>query len=387
MEKKNLFLIIGGGLIIYLLSAGVSFAAFSYLKKPSFVGIKSPVPPGGKVQFDETLPKTEACLLNGAKYSQPQKEWWEKHRPLGVMIENHQEARPQSGLAWADVVYEAVAEGGITRFLAVYFCQDAEFVGPVRSARTYYLDWISEYGEKPLYAHVGGANTPGPADALDQIRDYGWAGKNDLNQFSLGFPIFWRDYERLEHAVATEHTVYSSTEKLWKAAQERGLTEKDEKGKKWEENFEKWLLKEDVSENSRPASFLAEFNFWEGYDQYKVRWEYDKTANAYRRFNGGQAHTEKNDGRQLSAKNIVLAFMTERNANDGYENNVHLLYGTTGKGKAIILRDGVKIEGEWRKKDRLSRMKFFDAQGKEIELNRGQIWIEILPVGTPVKFS
>lgn len=384
--NKNLITFFAGGLILYLVSTGISYAAFSFLARPAKIEkIQSPVGEK-KVVFDQTLPRTEACPLSGALYPKPQREWWEKHRPLGVMIENHQEARPQSGLTNADIIYEAVAEGGITRFLAVFYCQDTEMVGPVRSARTYFLDWISEYGDKPLYVHVGGANTPGPANALGQIGDYGWLGKNDFNQFSVGFPTFWRDYERLP-GVATEHTMYSTTAKLWQVAEKRDLNAKDEKGKKWDEKFINWTFKEEAKENSRPASFSAEFNFWQGYDAYGVKWEYDRVSNSYKRYNGGQAHTDKNNSAQLAAKNIVLAFLTEKNANDGYENNAHLLYGTKGEGKAIILEDGQKIEGKWQKKDRLSRTKFYDQKGQEIKFNPGQIWVEILPVGTGVKFN
>lgn len=384
--KKNLITLLGGGIILYLVSTGISYAAFSYLGGSGKVeDVQSPV--GDNVSFDEDLPKTEKCPLNGALFSKPQREWWEKHRPLGIMIENHEAAKPQSGLTKADVIYEAVAEGGITRFLAVYYCQDAEMVGPVRSARTYFLDWISEYGDFPLYAHVGGANTPGPANALGQIGDYGWVGQNDLNQFSLGFPTFWRDYERMGHPVATEHTMYSTTTKLWQAAEKRGLTDKDEKGRKWDEKFISWPFKEDIPAGDRPTSFSAEFNFWRGYEPYAVKWEYDPTSNSYKRVNGGEAHLDKNDGLQLVAKNIVLVFMTERNANDGYENNVHLLYGTKGEGKAIILQDGQKIEGKWQKKDRTSRTKFYESQGQEIKFNPGQVWIEILPQGTEVKYN
>ena len=185
---------------------------------------------------------------------------WEKRRPLGVMIENSSAARPQSGLSSADVVYEAVAEGGITRFMAVFLCQDTDPIGPVRSARTYYLDWISEYGASPLYAHVGGANTPGPADALGQIERYGWGAYNDLNQFSVGFPTFWRDYDRLGANTATEHTVYTSTQKAWAfAAAKRQLTnvETDDRTGKtipWDQNFVKWTFKDDAPVADRPAA-------------------------------------------------------------------------------------------------------------------------------------
>lgn len=384
--KKNLLTFLIGGIVLYLVSTGFSYAAFSYLSgSVKTEEIQSPL--GGKgTVFDTSLPLTEACPLNGALYPKPQREWWEKHRPLGVMIENHEEARPQSGLSRADVIYEAVAEGGITRFLAIYYCQDAEMVGPVRSARTYFLDFISGYGDKPLYAHVGGANAPGPANALGQIGDYGWVGKNDLNQFSVGFPTFWRDYERMGKTVATEHTMYSTTTKLWQAGEKRGLTDKDEKGIKWNEKFIGWLFKEEAPESARPASSSSEFNFWQGYGAYGVKWEYDRAANSYRRFNGGKLQTDKNDGSQLTVKNIALAFMAESNANDGYENNVHLLYKTKGEGKAVVLQDGQAIEGKWQKKDRMEQIRFYDKKGTEIKLNPGQIWIEILPSGTEVQY-
>jgi len=383
-KTKNLIIAIG----IYIISAVVSYFVFSNLISGGG-GISTPVaqPKTGTDQrqvFDDTLPKTEECPLSGAKYSRQQRQWWEKHRPLGIMIENHQEARPQSGVTYADAVYEAVAEGGITRYLVVYYCQDAGIVGPVRSARTYYLDFISEYADYPLYAHVGGANTPGRADALGQIGDYGWQSYNDLNQFSIGFPTFWRDYERMGRTVATEHTMYSTTQKLWDAAQKRKLTNVDEDGNSWDENFVAYQFKDDASSGKRPASQSISFNFWQGYEEYAVKWSYDPKTNSYARTNGGQPHKDKNNGQQLSAKNIVILFMRESRANDGYEGNLHMLYGTKGTGKASIFMDGVETTGTWSKKDRTSRTIIKDASGKEIQFTRGLIWFEILATGTTV---
>ena len=236
MEKrKKLILSIIGGIVLYFVSTGISYAAFHFLLGPTTPGLVSPLPlEEARSRVDLAAPKTEACPLNGQLFTKGEKQIWEKQRPLTVMIENHAEARPQSGLSRADIVYEAVAEGGITRFLAVFYCGAAArdtIIGPVRSARTYYLDFASEYSDYPLYAHVGGANKPGLANALGQIGDYGWLDKgNDLNQFSLGFPTFWRDYERLDHPVATEHTMYSTTDKLYEIAHQRGLDAQDDEG-------------------------------------------------------------------------------------------------------------------------------------------------------------
>ena len=110
--------------------------------------------------IDTSGPRDQKCPLNGAYFTKGEREVWEKRRPLAVMIENHADSRPQSGLSRADVVYEAVAEGGISRFLAVFYCGAAAGsakpydVGPVRSARTYFLDWASEYADYPLYLHA-----------------------------------------------------------------------------------------------------------------------------------------------------------------------------------------------------------------------------------------
>lgn len=385
-NKMNIKMIVIAA-VVYISSALVSFILFSQL---GIGTVEAPVAQpkktaDGKLLFDPSLPKTEPCPLNGALYSKQQRAWWEKHGPLGVMIENHVEARPQSGLSSADIIYEAVAEGGITRFLAMYYCQDAEFVGPVRSARTYFLDFISEYGPFPLYAHVGGANTPGPANALGQISDYGWSAYNDLNQFSIGFPVFVRDYDRMGRTVATEHTVYSSTTKLWDYARtKRNLTNEDEEGNKWDEEFTAYPFKDDAAASARPAVQTVAFDFWEGYSDFTVSWKYDKTTNSYLRSNGGKPHTDLNTKKQLSAKNLVVLFMRESRANDGYEGNLHMLYGTKGTGNAKVFLDGEEIDATWSKKNRTAHLFLKDKRGNDIELNRGPIWFHVVAPGTEI---
>ena len=231
---------------------------------------------------------------------------------------------------------------------------------------------------------VGEASTPGPADALGQIESYGWQVYNDINQFSVGFPTFWRDYERLGHPVATEHTMYSTTEKLWEAAAKRKLTNKDEDGNSWDENLVKYGFKDDESLDRRPSAQSASFSFWEGHNDYIVEWVYDKTSNNYLRKNGGVSHTDKDTDGQLSAKNVVILFMRESRANDGYEGNLHLLYGTKGTGNAIVFMDGARFDTTWSKKDRTSRLILKDKAGGEIKFNRGVIWFEVLPIGKAI---
>jgi hypothetical protein len=372
----------------YIVSTGISYALSSLNTGTKNTTSSSPTDTnqtGSQLGFDEGLPKTEPCPLNGEKYSLKQKEWWEKHRPLGVMIENHSEARPQSGLSQADVVYEVVAEGGITRLLALFYCKDAGTIGPIRSARTYFLDFISEYGDSPLYVHVGGANQPGPADALAQITDYDWSGYNDLNQFSIGFPTFWRDYDRLGHEAATEHTMYSTTQKLWEFASLRGLKNIDKSGTPWSEGFVEYSFKDDNPLLEKSQAIHLEF--WTGYSNYYVDWTYDSTLNIYKRNSGGKSQVDRNNNQQLTAKNIVVLFMQESNANDGYENNAHLLYKTKGTGKALVFMDGRQILGTWRKDSRTSRTLLFDSNGSPIQFDRGTIWFEILPTNGVINVS
>lgn len=371
--------------VLFLVSLGISYALFTYVfpvKKTIVITPPQKLASGG-LGFDQALPKTQACPLNGKLYSKQQESWWQKHRPLGVMIENHEEARPQSGISYADVVYEAVAEGGITRFMAVFYCNDAPEVGPVRSARTYFLDFISEYGDYPLYAHVGGANAAGPADALGQIDTYGWTGYNDLNQFSIGFPTFWRDYDRLGHTVATEHTMYSTTTKLWDVGASRGLTNVDKKGNSWDTNFVPYKFKEDAPLAQRGDTVSIHIPFW-GDPTYVVDWIYDKQNNLYKRNNGGQPHIDLDTKKQLTAKNVVVLYMKESTVDDGYENNIHQLFGDKGAGKATVFQDGKEISATWKKASRTARTLLYDSSGTPISFDRGVIWFEIVSTTTDV---
>ncbi|MBI4036267.1 DUF3048 domain-containing protein [Candidatus Daviesbacteria bacterium] len=368
-------------IVTYSGSATIVYSVFSRsVAIPGTGGLVTSLPtPSNALEEDPNAPKTESCPLNGAMHTQKAKDFWEKRRPLAVMIENHTEARPQSGLSAADIIYEAVAEGGITRFMAIFYCNLSDVqVGPVRSARTYYLDWLGEYDA--LYAHVGGANTPGPADALSQIIKY---NVKDLNQFSIGFPVFWRDYQRLGHPVATEHTMYSTTQKLWEVGAKRGWTATDSAAVAWDKNFTSWKFKDDKPGGSVN---LVTVNFWESQPGYQVTWAYDSATNTYKRKNADSDYQDLNNKKQLEAKVVVVQFEKEANANDGYPGNVHLLYTTTGSGKALVFEDGKVIEGKWVKQSRTSRTKYVDNSGKEIELNRGQIWIETVPEGSKVSY-
>jgi len=401
MSKKISFGLVMA--LLYFVSAGGSYLAFSSMNSTNSdtalvspeamtdeetAAVRSRVNPGE--------PKTVSCPINGEMFTKSEEQIWATRRPLAVMIENHVDARPQSGLSNADVVYETLAEGGITRFMGIYYCGaaggDVE-VGPVRSARTYFLDWVSEYGENPIYAHVGGGNcnketgsgcaNGAKADAIGQIAKYGWRFYNDIDGLYIGLPVFKRD-NRLEkftgnQNIAVEHTMYSSTDKLYAEAEKRGLTSVDEDGVAWNSTFVPWKFKEDSASANATATDIN-YMFWEQFaDSYLVDWKYDSATNRYLRNNGGQPHIDLNTEKQISAKTVILQVMKESRANDGYENNIHLLYANKGTGKAMVFQDGTVTEGTWKKADRTSRTVFYDKAGKEIALNKGQVWISTIP--------
>lgn len=382
------------GVALYLISTGLSFAAFSYAKGSVpgiFPGLNDAVPTNPDQQhfvIDPSIPRTEACPINGLLFTKQEREVWEKRRPLAVMIENHAESRPQSGLSYADVVYESVAEGGISRFMGIFYCGIAARsvnLAPVRSARTYFLPWVLEYDA--LYNHVGGAGicsdvtVDDRAKALCQIDQY---KIKDMDQFGISFPTCYRNYDRLDHPVATEHTMTCVSDKLIKLAATRGWTNVDAKGVSWDKSFQQWKFKDDAKLEDRAASFSASFVAWKGYEkEYGVRWDYDRTNNTYKRFNGGSPHMDLETNKQLTASAIVIIFAKETGPVDEH---AHLLYANIGTGDGLLFQDGKAVKVTWKKADRNARTKFYTSDGKEVSLNRGQLWIEMLPIGTPVTY-
>ncbi len=393
MISKKLAVLVG--VSVFVVAGFVAYAFFP--KSGGATGILSPFsnyqPPkaNGNSAAQAQIaaePKTEPCPLNGELLTKTQKQLWESRRPLGIMVENHVQARPQSGLSSADIIYEAVAEGGITRFLSIFYCKDAPYVGPVRSARMYFIKLLEGYGNYPLYAHVGGANTPGPADALGYINTLGWGLYNDMNQFAIPFPYYWRDYERLPNR-ATEHTVYTATAKLWQYAKDnRGLTNVDDKGVAWNKGFTPWQFQDDAAPADRGMITKISFGFWSSFaSDYAVTWNYDRSTNSYSRVNGGQPHIDKDTGKPITSKNIMVVFAQESPVNDGYDAGQHILYAIVGSGDAFVFQNGNAIHATWSKPDETSTMEFTDNKtGKQIKMVRGQDFIEILPIGNKVTY-
>ncbi|HKY73703.1 MAG TPA: DUF3048 domain-containing protein [Patescibacteria group bacterium] len=386
--------------VVYLLSAASTFAVLSMISgeggpliNPAEIQ-QSEVPKAdttARLSIAPEAPRTEECPLNGKKYTTVEKDSWDGRRPLAVMIENHVESRPQSGLSAADVVYEVVVEGGITRFMPIYYCEAQShdtILSPVRSARQFFLDMASEY-KLPLYAHVGGSNgedTDPRVRALEHIGDYGWGLRNDLNQFSIGYPTFVRNYNRIpgRDDIATEHTMETSTERLWKyASEKRKLTnlgpETKVKGKvvpgtDWREKFVKWAFQDDAAQNARGTVSTVSYEFWSGYSDFVVQWSYDSASNSYKRSMAGSAHVDLNNNKQVEAKNVVVLQMKEYPSVDIHKHNYIV---TSGTGKAWVFQNGKAVEGSWSKKDRESRLTV-TAGGRPVQFVRGMIWISIV---------
>lgn len=393
MNQKKLIIT---SILVYILAALGSYLGTSSFTFPKKISTNSQTDVQN-VEPTPSEPLTEECPINGSMQSKTAKAKWEKRRPLAVVIENHQESRPQSGISSADVVYEAVAEGGVTRTLSIFYCNDAKTVGPVRSARVHFINLLREWGSFPLYAHVGGANcdaTTGsgcgngaPADALGLISDLGWGVYNDLNQFSIPYPYFYRDYDRLP-GVATEHTVYASTQKLWEyAAKNRKLTNVDEEGVAWNKKWTPWTFVDGAEVGKRGSISPVVYNFYDtNTSDYGVKWEYDKNTNSYKRLNGGKAHLDFNTNKQLTAKNVFVIEAVESSANDDYPGG-HVVYDLVGTGKLYAFQNGQVIKGSWEKDDLDSKMRFLDEKGKEIPIVRGQVWISLIPEGNEVTYG
>lgn len=402
ITESKYFMLILGFIGLFLVSTGVSLAGFTLLVTDnSSAPIKNTVN-GTVSRVDLSKPKTEACPINGEMYTKAQKELWSLRRPIVAAIENHTDSRPQSGLTKADVVYEAVAEGGITRFLAVFYCAIADnnyTIGQIRSARVYFINYALEYGLNPLFVHWGGANNidnsmPGGVKAKGQIdprvdaykllEKVGWVNGrygSDMNgATNTGYPALYTDDRRMD--LATEHQKIGSTDKIYEEATKRGFDYKDSDGVSWDKTFVSWKFI-DGKPSSSPTVSEIKFDFWDSMAGYDVVWKYNPSNNDYLRFNGGKEHVDLENKEQIKAKNIAIVYAKEEGPVDKEH---HMLYTVTGTGDAMVFQNGDVVEATWEKKVATDRIKFFDKSGKEISFVRGQIWIEVLPLGNDVLY-
>jgi hypothetical protein len=279
--------------------------------------------------------------------------------PLAVMVENAADARPQTGLDKADVVYEALAEGGISRFMAVYITQEADVIGPVRSTRHYFVYAAAEFNA--ALAHVGASPIGYAALSATGIRN--------VNE-SWGDPGIWRSSLRYP-----PHNAYTSTVDARAAA--------DEKDAGGPGSWGPLVFKDVSTPISAPAATSISVQYpplgW-----YSVSYDYDPTTQSYWRTMDGEPHRDGLTGEQLMARNVVVQVVPD----EVIDREGRLDLAQTGEGKAYFFVEGTVIEGYWTKADFGSQTFFWDTAGNLIRLNPiGTTWIQIVPPDALVEFQ
>lgn len=271
---------------------------------------------------------------------------------VGVMVDNHPDALPVSGISKAKIVYEAPVEGGMTRYLAIFDSKQvmAE-VGPVRSARAYFIDWLQEYG-RGLYMHSGGS-----PEALSAIKS-----KNifDANEF------FWGQYYRRSQDRQAPHNLYTGSENWAEIVGRYGNTSSlFAADKAWKYTR---LIGQTIGKKSVLKIPFSEY--------YEVTWTYDAKNLNYARSINGKKEIDK-DGSEVRARNILVQITGVKEINGDDKGRVEVI--TVGSGDAIILKKGAVIYGTWKKSSISGRTRFYDKNKKEILLVPGNTWVEVVP--------
>lgn len=326
-------------LVIIMLALGGFFVWQKYIKK-------QPIKLPGHSTKSNKVPSKLSGLLVDPKVNQ---------RPVvGIMIENSPEARPQSGLYDSSIVFEAIAEGGITRFLALYQDTQPEDVGPIRSARPYYAQWL--LGFDASYAHVGGS-----PEALKSIKN--WQVR-DLDQFANG-----NSYKRMNTRPAP-HNVYTSIEALNQLASSKGYGSSDFTS----------LQRKSANPIKNPTAKSIDFSVSGA--AYNPHYDYDSKTNSYKRSQAGSVHLDAN-GKQVNPEVVIALIMPYSLESD----RIHSSYETLGNGQAYIFQDGKVFVGTWSKEDNQSQFTFKDDNDKPIKLNAGKTWITALGNIDQVKYA
>lgn len=330
--------------LTFALLATIAAAVIGYalLFQHFFVGSK-------QTDLKKAEPTTKASPLTGEEVDIPLAD----RAVTGVMVENSPDARPQSGVISAGVVFEAVAEGGITRYLTLFQEARPANLGPVRSLRPYYLDWVMGYDA--AIGHVGGS-----ADALALV---GQRNAKDLDQFKYGTEAYWRTGDRV-----APHNVYTNFDKLDALSARLGYTSS---------KFEPYKRKKDSPVIPATNTSLT-FDFSGAL--YTTNWAYEPTANAYLRSVAGTPDKDADSGVQLSAKNVIYIPMPTT-----YDGKYAVMQ-TIGSGDAVLFRDGVAVPIKWSKAAYNTMLELKNADGTPAELNVGKTWFQIVPAGRTVSY-
>lgn len=300
-------------------------------------------------------------------------------RPLAVIIENFApDSRPQSGLGAASTVIETLAEGGITRFMAIYLEHDAATVGPVRSTRLYFDRWAASF--HAILDHAGGNDDaqhllyflPSVYNVDEQ--------HTEINLYQTGSPLFWRSGQR-----TAPHNLYTSTYKVRAAAARRH--------EDWAYANAYFIHKEPAAVKKRGHSGSLSINwvnplFPQPEPAYDVRYVFDRASDTYLRYMGGAPHVDADTNRALRPANVVVMKTADAapdpNAGPTAES---IVIPTLGSGKALFFRDGHVLYGTWHQHDQFAPLRFLDGRGQPIALNPGQTWIEVVPASSTLSWS
>jgi hypothetical protein len=341
--------IVAGGAVVAVLGGGVAALALSGNAPASVAGGLDSVLPG-----DQT-PPTPCPLTGVASHGD---EGPPARPALAVKVENAPEARPQVGLSHADIVYEEPVEGGVTRFIVVFQCDDASRLGPVRSARMTDISVLAQYGT-PLFGFAGGAPQVRNAVARADIVD--------LNYIDAA-ARYVRDESR-----PAPHNLYTTSKKLYKAGRSSAVAPEPV-----------FAYSDDIEGKSKPAKSVH-IPFSDTYAD--VNWAWDAADAHWLRSHGTDPHVLEN-GEQVAATNLVVmkVKVTDSDIEDvaGYASpEVDLV----GSGKAWVLRDGRVIQGRWVRDSDGDITRFETKTGEEIALAPGNTWVEFVPTSVPVEIS
>jgi hypothetical protein len=280
--------------------------------------------------------------------------------PIAVMIDDLGPARPQSGLSEASIVWQAPAEGGIPRYMAIFSSTVPTDVGPVRSSRYYYIAWASEY--KALYVHAGGS-----PQALSTLLAKG----NGQLVYNADEFRYGGSFRRIKTRVAP-HNLYTTGAQLRKLANTRGATAPP---------APIWTFNDPAPLAVRPTGGRITF----AYPQNAIRYDYNRLTNTYlRTVTKEGAQVDAATKQRIAPTNVVIMWMKFGPLNDGEAYKHRLEATVVGSGPAWVASNGHTVKGTWKKTSLSGPTLFYDSKGNQINLTVGQTFVNVLTWGTAV---
>jgi hypothetical protein len=287
------------------------------------------------------------------------------HRiPIAVMIDDQVAARPQSGVSSASIVYQAPADGDQDRYMLVFQEGVATSVGPVRSTRTYYVTWASEY--HAVLGHFGGDSI-----SLKVLLPAAQKAKTIYNMDSLKYH---QDcpYHRIKTRPAP-HNAYTTSQLMWECA---GYL-------KYPQTIQTTVnrpFRDNTPTAQLPASQVISIVYRTG----KVGYEFNRPSDSYLRLVSGKYEIDPATGGHVHASDIIVMYQTKSISPYSEAGHSRPDIATVGSGKALIFQEGKEIVGTWKKKNSSALTRFYDQAGNEIPLVRGEIFIQSIPTSYAV---